>query len=295
MNKEKAKELFEAALDAVGDGADWADIDQEETWNRLDEQKFLEQYCWVVFASGFNVSILERSFGKISKVFRDFEPADVAGMKPPKVDDLPIKNKSKADGFLMGTKKIHEEGWKNFKARVAAGGSDVLTELPYIGDKTKYHLAKNIGLEDTAKPDVHLVRCAEECSATVEELASFLADEYEMTKHKVDAVLWEYRRSVPQSAEMTEDERIWDEHFSEMEDHLKRAKTTFVLIKKKVNKSVARELLDFCKERGIPVTAPLNPTEEKDFNPPTVIFEVGDIENNEDHLARYPKEFPIEF
>lgn len=41
MNKEKAKELFEAARDAVGDGADWADIDQEEKWNRLDEQEFL--------------------------------------------------------------------------------------------------------------------------------------------------------------------------------------------------------------------------------------------------------------
>ena len=292
MDREKARELFEAALDAVGDGADWADIDQEETWNGLDEQEFLGRYCWVVFASGFNVSILEKSFGKISKVFQDFEPADVAGMKLPKVDDLPIRNKSKAAGFLKGAKMIHEEGWKNFKARVAAGRSNVLTELPYIGDITKDHLAKNSVLEDTAKPDVHLMRCAEECSATVDELASFLADEYEMTKHKVDAVLWEYRR-VP-SAEMTEDEKIWNEHFSEMEDHLKRAKTTFVLIKKKVNKSVARELLDFCKERGIPVTAPLNPTEDKDFTPPTVIFEVGDIENNEDHLARYPKEFPIE-
>lgn len=195
MNKEKARELFEAALDAVGDGADWADIDREKTWNDLDEREFLGQYCWVVFASGFRVSILEKHFEKISEVFQDFEPAAVAGMKPVKVENLPIRNKSKADGFLKGAKMIHEEGWKNFKARAAAGGTDVLTELPYIGEKTKDHLAKNIGLEDTAKADVHLERCAEECSATVEELVSFLADEYEMTKHLVDAVLWEYRRS----------------------------------------------------------------------------------------------------
>ena len=295
MNKEKARELFEAALDAVGNRADWADIDQEKTWNSLDEREFLGQYCWVVFASGFRVSILEKHFEKISEVFHDFEPADVAGMKPPKVENLPIRNKSKVYGFLKGAKMIHEEGWKNFKVRLGTEGSDVLTKLPYIGDTNKYHLVKNIGLEDTAKPDVHLVRCAEECSATVEELVSFLADEYEMTKHKVDAVLWEYRRSGSPSAEMTEDERIWDEHFSKMGVHLKRAKTTFVLIKKKVNKSVARELLDFCKERSIPVTVPLNPTEDKDFTPPTVVFVVGDIENNEDHLARYPKEFPIEF
>ena len=194
MNKNKARKLFEAALEAVGDQADWANIDQEETWNSLDEQDFLGEYCWVVFASGFKVSILEKKFDGISKVFQDFEPAYVAGMKHVNVDDLPIKNKSKADGFLKGAKMVHEEGWKNFKARLGAGGIDVLTELPYIGKITKQHLAKNIGLEDTAKEDVHLVRCAEECSATVEELASFLADEYEMTKHNVDAVLWEYRR-----------------------------------------------------------------------------------------------------
>ena len=196
MQKNKARKLFEAALDAIGDQADWADIDQEEQWNSLDEQTFLIEYCWVVFASGFQVSILQKHFENIRKVFQDFKPAKVARMKPVKVDNLPIRNKSKADGFLKGAKMVHKEGWKNFKARVDAEGSDVLTELPYIGKITKLHLAKNIGLEDTAKPDVHLVRCAEECSATVEELVSFLADEYEMTKHKVDAVLWEYRRRL---------------------------------------------------------------------------------------------------
>lgn len=194
MNKNKARKLFEAALEAVGNQADWADIDQEETWNSLDEQDFLGQYCWVVFASGFKVSILEKKFDDIQKVFQDFKPADVAGMKFVNVDDLPVKHKSKADGFLKGAKMVHEEGWKNFKARVGAGGIDVLTELPYIAKRTKQHLANIIGLKDTVKENVHLVRCAEECSATVEELVSFLADEYKMTKHHVDAVLWEYRR-----------------------------------------------------------------------------------------------------
>ena len=195
MNKEKARELFEAAWDEVGDlAAEWADIDQEKTWNDLDEREFLGQYCWVVFASGFRVSILKKHFEKISEVFHDFKPADVARMKPPKVENLPIRNKSKVYGFLKGAKMIHEESWKNFKARLGTEGTDVLKELPYIGDTNKYHLAKNIGLEDTAKPDVHLERCAEECSTTVDELVSFLADEYEMTKHLVDAVLWEYKR-----------------------------------------------------------------------------------------------------
>ena len=73
MNKNKARKLFEAARDAVGGQAYWADIDRKKTWNSLDEQEFLGQYCWVVFASGFRVAILEKKFDDIQKVFQDFE------------------------------------------------------------------------------------------------------------------------------------------------------------------------------------------------------------------------------
>ena len=80
-------------------------------------------------------------------------------------------------------------------ARLAKDGVDALKVLPWIGDVTKYHLAKNIGLADVAKPDVHLEWCAEHCAAEVDELVSYLASKYQMTKHKVDAVLWEWRRA----------------------------------------------------------------------------------------------------
>ena len=92
-----------------------------------------------------------------------------------------------------------------------------------------------------------------------------------------------------------EDERVWEEHFNEMRSHLKAAKSSFVLVKKKINKSLAHKLIEFCHEHEIMLVAPLNPKEDKDLTPPTVVFEVGDITDNGDHLDRYPKEFPIEF
>ena len=195
MKKKTARRMFEKALAAVGNQADWADIDREEVWRALDEKEFLGQYCWVVFACGFKVDIVKGCFEDIEKVFKHFEPEAVAHMKPVDRKKLPIRHKKKADGFLKGVKIVHKEGWGRFKARVQKEGMDALKELPWIKDVTKKHLAKNIGLADVAKDDVHLRRCAERCSAkSVDELVSFLAKEYDMTQHKIDAVLWESMR-----------------------------------------------------------------------------------------------------
>ena len=197
MKKKTARRMFEEAQEAVGYRADWADIDRVQTWRDLDEQEFLSQYCWVVFASGFRVAVVEKYFEDIEKVFKRFDPKAVARMKQVNRDKLPIGNKRKANGFLKGAKIVHKEGWGVFKARVKREGMDALKELPWIGDITKKHLAKNIGLADVAKNDVHLRWCAKRCSAkTVDELVTFLAAKYGMTKHKVDAVLWEWRRGL---------------------------------------------------------------------------------------------------
>lgn len=195
MKKKVANEMFEEALAAVGDGADWADIDRAQTWRDLDAQTFLAEYCWVVFAAGFKVSILEGHFGELRKTFKEFEPDAVARMRRVRVEKLPIRHENKANGFLKGAKLVHKAGWSDFKARLEEEGIDALKVLPWIKDVTKYHLAKNIGLADVAKPDVHLKWCAERCAAkSVDELVAHLARKYKMTEHKVDAVLWEWRR-----------------------------------------------------------------------------------------------------
>lgn len=61
--------------------------------------------------------------------------------------------------------------------------------LPWIGDITKYHLAKNLGF-DVAKPDVHLQRLADREGCSVQSLCERLAAETGMRVATVDTLLW---------------------------------------------------------------------------------------------------------
>jgi len=66
---------------------------------------------------------------------------------------------------------------------------DFLESLPWIGPRTKYHLAKNLGM-DACKPDRHLVRIAGRYGMTPVELCEKLARESRDKVAVVDAVLW---------------------------------------------------------------------------------------------------------
>ena len=156
--------------------------------------------CWVVFASGFRYTVVRDSFPAMEELFCSFDPESLAAMEPVERERLPIRNKRKADGFLAGCRIVAGEGFGKFKGRLAEeDGLDVLEELPGIGPVTKRHLAKNIGLEDTAKPDVWLVRCADECGAdSVAELVSFLSGTNPSFKaHQIDTILWRTLQGHP--------------------------------------------------------------------------------------------------
>lgn len=64
-----------------------------------------------------------------------------------------------------------------------------LESLPWIGQITKYHLAKNFGA-DVAKPDVHLQRLADREGCTPQQLCERLAAETGLRVAAVDTVLW---------------------------------------------------------------------------------------------------------
>ena len=195
MNKLKAKRMFEEALRAVGDSADWHPEDMAKQWRALNEKEFLSQYCWVVYAANWNVDQLKKEFPIISKVYKHFDPKAVARMKRVPLEKLPNPNEKRANGFLQGAKMVHSEGWGKFKKRLKREGMDMLEELGYIGCTLKKHLAMNIGLADTPKDDRHLQRIAEHCNATVDELVAFLAEEFKMQRRQVDAVLWRWSAS----------------------------------------------------------------------------------------------------
>ncbi|WP_432263035.1 hypothetical protein [Cupriavidus sp. TMH.W2] len=64
-----------------------------------------------------------------------------------------------------------------------------LESLPWIGGITKWHLAKNFGL-DVAKPDRHLVRVAAAYGLTVDGLCENLAKATGDRIATVDTVIW---------------------------------------------------------------------------------------------------------
>ena len=174
------------------DEVDWANSISPETFKNLRSKRFLSEYCWVVYASGFKVSTIEAIFPDLKTAFKDFELEDLAKMKSTKPLLAIFNNERKASSFLEGSKVIAKEGFSAFKKRLQNAGIDMLEDLPGIGPITKFHLAKNIGLADEAKPDVWLVRAADACSSTVEELVAFLSEKYAMSRHAVDVILWRY-------------------------------------------------------------------------------------------------------
>ena len=61
--------------------------------------------------------------------------------------------------------------------------------LPFIGNTTKHHLAKNLGL-DTIKPDVHLMRLAQAEQVSPMALCARLAYQTGYRQSTVDSILW---------------------------------------------------------------------------------------------------------
>jgi hypothetical protein len=61
--------------------------------------------------------------------------------------------------------------------------------LPWIGPVTRYHLAKELGVE-AAKPDVHLARLATHDRMSVERLCRRLARQTGYRLGTIDTILW---------------------------------------------------------------------------------------------------------
>lgn len=64
-----------------------------------------------------------------------------------------------------------------------------LESIPWIGGITKYHLAKNFGMQ-VAKPDVHLQRLANTFETTPQALCEALAERTGYKVATVDTLLW---------------------------------------------------------------------------------------------------------
>lgn len=135
-------------------------------------KQFFEQYVWCVLNAGMK----EQVAGKIYA--RYFE----------KLDPTTIGHLGKRAAIVKAVENYPE--WFG-KLKTTPYKIEYLQSLPWIGPITKYHLARNIGI-DCVKPDRHLVRLAKYYGfdsplAMCEEIQRFIPYERLGT---IDIILW---------------------------------------------------------------------------------------------------------
>lgn len=196
MKKALAKELMKKAFThyetAYPEKLAEARRVDSKLFQNLRLRRFLQEYCWVVYASGFSFYILEKKFPELEIAFKYFDPKALLEMRSVREALTVFKNKRKASNFHAGAKQVIREGFTTYKNRLREGGIETLLELPGIGPITKDHLAKNIGLADIPKADIWLQRAADQCDTTVTHLVDYLADQFGESRHTIDVAIWAF-------------------------------------------------------------------------------------------------------
>jgi endonuclease III len=133
-------------------------------FSELSPERFFEEYVWVVYTSGFSAKAVSKFFDKLSDAYGYF-----VDLSDKTIDDVMPKiklicnNRQKANSVVQMAKILNDNiskyGWQKYRDDHLSS-PELLMNLPYIGKITRYHIARNIGLLDSVKPDLHLVRAA---------------------------------------------------------------------------------------------------------------------------------------
>jgi len=169
---------------------DWQDAIQIDD---LTEGRFLEQYTWVVLASGMSDQVVRKIFPKVKKALYGISSKAVVKNKMECYKDcIAIINHPGKIKAIIGTICLVNDSFEFIRSRLKQDGLNFIRTLPYMGAATSYHLAKNIGME-VAKPDRHLVRMTNllgytDVNVFCRTLSSTIAEKVSL----IDLVLWRY-------------------------------------------------------------------------------------------------------
>jgi len=162
MNSDKIIQVYVAIKEAVRTKGYEKEIEWQSNvvFDNVTESYFLREVGWVVLSAGMREIVIRRKFAEISAAFCHWKSAGKIqrNSEACRAHALSIFNhEQKIDAILVIAKRISSRGFKNFKKRVEEEGVAFISQLPFMGPATSFHLAKNIGL-DFAKPDRHLLR-----------------------------------------------------------------------------------------------------------------------------------------
>lgn len=152
----------------------------------ITDRTFFWEYVWVVLASGFKVAIARPYYERLYN----------SAKGTPENADTSIIYKNKRKRFAVDY-MIADYQRQFHELNKAKDKLSFLETLPFIGPVTKYHLAKNLGL-DYAKPDVHLQRlCKKFGFKDAQSLCEYVSNKTLERISVVDLVLWFYCSENP--------------------------------------------------------------------------------------------------
>jgi len=169
LHERQCSQFFERAYDFVEknfpEDIEYTRGRSPRDLQRWTSQRFMEQYCWVVYAAGFKQATIKKKFPDLRRVFHDFDLNKMWRMGSLDAVLKIFNSKRKARCAVEGAKKIQKEGFDNFKQRILDETEeqrpDILRELPGIGEITKDQLAKDIGVTDVHKKDIWVQKLAD--------------------------------------------------------------------------------------------------------------------------------------
>src|SRR5258708_16999181 len=165
-------------LDYFHKALDFVMNNYKEDYDRIANTKFGEitpefffrEFCWCCCTSGFNAKVVSKFFpallSALEPLFKiiliNSKSIDIENIRNNSLKIFNNKRKIQAiiDCALLISNKIEQLGWKQFRD-LELNTPEKLEQLPFIGPITKYHLARNIGLLEFMKFDLHLTRLSQ--------------------------------------------------------------------------------------------------------------------------------------
>lgn len=166
--------LVEAQLRVAGfydDDVQWS----ENAGPPEDPEDFASEAIFVICNSGMKNTVARRIYDRVMPMVRMGGSARNVFRHPGKSDAI--------DVIWVRRDQFYSE------YMAAPDKVEYCATLPWIGGITKFHLAKNFGV-NVAKPDVHLARLAELHATTPQALCERLAGETGFRAATIDLLLW---------------------------------------------------------------------------------------------------------
>lgn len=178
MNTAEYLELKAAVIEAgYYDDIRWA----ESIGPCQSADDFALEHAFVVCNSGMRAQIARPIFEKVKLALFNGEPVSAVYGHAEKAEAIENVWCSRVAWF---------DHWNTVARLLSVNDQlDWLQSLPWIGPITRYHLAKNLGV-DCCKPDRHLVRIAAEGGELPEALCARLAKATGDRVATVDTVIW---------------------------------------------------------------------------------------------------------